>query len=117
MSMTDCPAGSKLNPLSEEIHQRDVAHHNWLGGWVGTSDNPTYYDRQNVERTCSGSHSASYDADVYDELTDNAMWIGGLALEGKLAPQLRHNCQSTAQQLFRSCPAKPRPLMRISWRS
>ena len=43
--------------------------------------------------------------------------LQGLTLEGKLAPQLRHNCQSTAPQLFRSCPAKPRPLMRISWRS
>lgn len=30
MSMTDYPSGSKLNPISEEIHQRDVAHHNWL---------------------------------------------------------------------------------------
>ena len=41
--------------------------------------------------------------------------IERFGLEGKLAPQLRHNCQSTAPQLFRSCPAKPRPLMRISW--
>ena len=37
--------------------------------------------------------------------------IERFGLEGKLAPQLRHNCQSTAPQLFRSCPAKPRPLM------
>ena len=40
--------------------------------------------------------------------------IERFGLEGKLAPQLRHNCQSTAPQLFRSCPAKPRPLNRIS---
>ena len=33
--------------------------------------------------------------------------IERFGLEGKLAPQLRHNCQSTAPQLFRSCPAKP----------
>jgi len=81
MSTTNYPSGSKLNPISEEIHQRDVAHHNWLGGWVGTSDNPTYYDRQNEERTCNGSHSAPYDADVYDELLDGEMWIGGWVLE------------------------------------
>lgn len=81
MSTTNYPSGSKLNPLSEDIHQHDVAHQNWMGGWVGTSDNPTYYDRQNVERTCNGSLSSPYDADVYDELTDNAMWIGGWVLE------------------------------------
>lgn len=81
MSTTNYPSGSKLNPFSEEIHQRDVAHHNWLGGWVGTSDNPTYYDRQNEERTCNGSLSSPYDADVYDELTENGMWIGGWVLE------------------------------------
>ena len=81
MSTTNYPSGSKLNPISEEIHQRDVAHHNWLGGWVGTSDNPTYYDRQNEERTCNGSLSSPYDADVYDELTENGMWIGGWVLE------------------------------------
>ena len=81
MSTTNYPSGSKLNPISEEIHQRDVAHHNWMGGWVGTSNNPTYYDRQNEERTCNGSHSAPYDADVYDELLDGEMWIGGWVLE------------------------------------
>jgi hypothetical protein len=81
MSTTNYPSGSKLNPLSEDIHQRDVAHHNWMGGWVGTSDNPTYYDRQNEERTCNGSLSSPYDADVYDELTENGMWIGGWVLE------------------------------------
>ena len=75
MSTTNYPSGSKLNPLSEDIHQRDVAHHNWMGGWVGTSDNPTYYDRQNEERTCNGSHSAPYDADVYDELLDGEILI------------------------------------------
>jgi hypothetical protein len=81
MSTTNYPSGSKLNPISVEIYHQDLNNHNWHGGWVGTSDNPTYYDRQNEERTCNGSHSAPYDADVYDELLDGEMWIGGWVLE------------------------------------
>ena len=59
-----------------------------------------------------------------DKVPRNTSWK--IILEGaggpdwrsteKLAPQLRNNCQSTAQQLFCSCPAKTCPLMHISLR-
>lgn len=81
MSTTNYPLGSKLNPISVEIYHQDLNSHNWLGGWVGSGDAATYYDRQGEQRNCTGSYSAPYNADVYDELTENAMWIGGWVLE------------------------------------